>query len=299
MPRPATPVARCGSPRPTRPWRANTPTATSSPSASTRSTRSTATLPTTCSRTARPCRTRTVQAIRTTAEMRFARDFSPDAFETYVVQGDTGGFVLQRLPAEDDPMLDRVRKVREREYLFIDTLDEYFEDFSARMHPTYQDWRQATYSEAIAYREQREKAKRASHRRRRRDRRRRGRANERYDADALRRRRIDHRRGGCRGERHPSVCRRQGAQRSAAGTRCIRRGGNLAAYDRTREPHLELAGAPSRTSTNSCGSSSSASTTRNSAWCFPPRMPSTPMLNARPPALRSAEILADGTLDGT
>ena len=102
----------------------------------------------------------TVQAIRTTAEMRFARDFSPDAFETYVVQGDTGSFMLQSLPAEDDPMLDRVRKVREREYLFIDTLDEYFEDFSARMYPTYQDWRQATYSEAIAYREQREKAKR-------------------------------------------------------------------------------------------------------------------------------------------
>ena len=103
----------------------------------------------------------TVQAIRTTAEMKFARDFSPDAFEDYVVQeGDTGVFVLQRLPAENDPMLDRVRQVREREYLFIDTLDEYFEDFSARMYPTYQGWRQATYSEAIAYREQREKAKR-------------------------------------------------------------------------------------------------------------------------------------------
>ena len=68
--------------------------------------------------------------------------------------------MVRRLPAEDDPNLDRVRQVREREYLFIDTLDEYFEDFSARMYPTYQDWRQATYSEAIAYREQREKAKR-------------------------------------------------------------------------------------------------------------------------------------------
>lgn len=103
----------------------------------------------------------TVQTIRTTAEMKFARDFSPDAFEDYVVQeGDTGVFAVQRLPAEDDPMLDRVRQVREREYLFIDTLDEYFEDFSARMYPTYQGWRQATYSEAIAYREQREKAKR-------------------------------------------------------------------------------------------------------------------------------------------
>lgn len=103
---------------------------------------------------------RDVQAIRTTAEMKFARDFSPDAFETYLAEPETGVFEVRRLPAEDDPMLDRVRKVREREYLFIDTLDEYFEDFSARMYPTYQNWRQSTYSEAIAYREQREKAKR-------------------------------------------------------------------------------------------------------------------------------------------
>ena len=101
-----------------------------------------------------------VRTIRTTAEMKFARDFSPDAFDIYLDESDAGAFELQRLPAVDDPMLGRVRKVREREYLFIDTLDEYFEDFSARMYPTYQEWRQATYSEAIAYREAREKAKR-------------------------------------------------------------------------------------------------------------------------------------------
>ena len=53
-----------------------------------------------------------------------------------------------------------MRQVREREYLFIDTLDEYFAEFSSRMYPTYQNWRQATYSEAIAYREEREKARR-------------------------------------------------------------------------------------------------------------------------------------------
>ena len=110
-----------------------------------------------------------VQAIRTTAEMRFARQMAPDAFADYVVEVETneehdaaqpGQFKVRRLPSEDDPMLGRVRKVREREYLFIDTLDEYFADFSARMHPAYQNWRQTTYGEAIAYREQRQKARR-------------------------------------------------------------------------------------------------------------------------------------------
>ncbi len=101
-----------------------------------------------------------VRAIRTTAEMKFARDFSPEAFANYVAELEAGVFKVQRLPAPDDPNLERVRKVREREYLFIDTLDEYFEEFSSRMYPTYQNWRQATYSEAIAYREEREKARR-------------------------------------------------------------------------------------------------------------------------------------------
>jgi hypothetical protein len=57
------------------------------------------------------------------------------------------------LPAEDDPMLVRVRKVREREYLFIDTLDEYYENFHRDMYPAYQNWRRATYVEAIALKE--------------------------------------------------------------------------------------------------------------------------------------------------
>ena len=101
-----------------------------------------------------------VRRIRTTAEMKFAADMSPDAFSDYLVQTSPGMFDIRRLPAEDDPTLDRVRKVREREYIFIDTLDEYFDNFHAQMYPTYQSWRGATYDEAIAYRKQREKVRR-------------------------------------------------------------------------------------------------------------------------------------------
>lgn len=100
-----------------------------------------------------------VRRIRTTAEMRFARDFSPDAFESYV-QASDDGWDLRRLPAQDDPMLGRVRQVREREYLFIDTLDEYFDNYNAQMSGPYQEWRAATYDEAIAFRRVTEKAKR-------------------------------------------------------------------------------------------------------------------------------------------
>ena len=100
-----------------------------------------------------------ILAIRTTAEMRFARDLATDAFEDYVIETTSGAFQIRRLPAPDDPMLSRVRMIREREYLFIDTLDEYFSSFANEMFNPYRNWRRATYSEAIAYREERNKAR--------------------------------------------------------------------------------------------------------------------------------------------
>lgn len=101
-----------------------------------------------------------VATIRATAKMKFARDFAPDAFADYVAQTEDGSFQLTRLPAPDDPMLRRVDRVREREYLFIDTLDEYFENFYRSMYRPYQAWRAATYEEAIAYKLLRAEARR-------------------------------------------------------------------------------------------------------------------------------------------
>ena len=87
--------------------------------------------------------------IRQIAEMRFAREFAPEAFADYVTEDRGGRWRLQRLPAEDDPRLDRIRRVREREYLFIDTLDEYYTAFRRDMSAAYQDYRRYTYDEAM------------------------------------------------------------------------------------------------------------------------------------------------------
>ncbi|MFM7119843.1 MAG: hypothetical protein ACKOZX_06260, partial [Gammaproteobacteria bacterium] len=100
-----------------------------------------------------------VLEIRRVAEMQFARDFAPDAFGDYVTPADDGSLTVTRLPAEDDPMIARVRKVRDREYLFIDTLDEYYESYQRDVFPTYQNWRKASYQEAIAYEELRAQAR--------------------------------------------------------------------------------------------------------------------------------------------
>lgn len=91
----------------------------------------------------------TVNAIRQTAEIRFAQSFASDAFAGYLAQEEDGSYQLRRLPAEKDPMLQRVREIREREYLFIDTLDDYYANYYRQMSPVYDSWRKATYADAI------------------------------------------------------------------------------------------------------------------------------------------------------
>jgi len=100
-----------------------------------------------------------IRVIRYTAEMKFAQDFAPDAFSDHIAEDSKGNFLLKRLPSDDDPMLTRVRRIREREYLFIDTLDEYFANYQHEMYPSYQNWRRATYEEAIAYKELKQQAR--------------------------------------------------------------------------------------------------------------------------------------------
>ena len=100
-----------------------------------------------------------VKRIRAVAEMRFARNFSVNAFGEHVNQNELGEFQLIRLPSEEDPILISVRKVREREYLFIDTIDDYYANFQRNVYPTYQVWRKASYVDTITYKKLQTQAK--------------------------------------------------------------------------------------------------------------------------------------------
>lgn len=80
--------------------------------------------------------------IRQVALLRYAAALAPDAFSGYLTYSPEGGYAVQRLPAEDDPMLARVKRIREQEFLFIDTVDEQYTALSEQMAPTYNLWRQ-------------------------------------------------------------------------------------------------------------------------------------------------------------
>ncbi len=87
-------------------------------------------------------------AIRNTSEIRYAAGLSPDPFENYIDSGPNGLSTITRLPANDDPMLDRVRKVRDREFLFIDTINEHYSNFYVEMWEPYENWRKYYMIEA-------------------------------------------------------------------------------------------------------------------------------------------------------
>ncbi|MCB1679579.1 MAG: hypothetical protein KDI16_12930 [Halioglobus sp.] len=91
--------------------------------------------------------------VRLVSELLFARSFSPDAFDGYLDQDRKGRYRVQRLPAASDPMLQRVQAIRERDQMFVDTLQDYYAGFSGAMTPPYQEWRKMSYEEVVALRE--------------------------------------------------------------------------------------------------------------------------------------------------
>ena len=91
--------------------------------------------------------------LRTISELRFAKSFSPEAFDNYVSERRDGTLKIDRLPAENDSILMRVRKIRERDYLYVDTMQDYYDDFSQQMHFAYQEFRRASYDSVVKARQ--------------------------------------------------------------------------------------------------------------------------------------------------
>jgi uncharacterized protein YcfJ len=47
----------------------------------------------------------------------------------------------------------RVRKIRDRDYLYIDTMQDYYDGFSQQMHIAYQDFRRTSYDSVVKARQ--------------------------------------------------------------------------------------------------------------------------------------------------
>ena len=91
--------------------------------------------------------------IRTISQLQFAKRFSPEAFSDYIDTDNKGRLTVKRLPAKNDPLLQRMESIRERDHLFVDTLQDYYANFNRQMEEPYLEWRRAYYEEGEALRE--------------------------------------------------------------------------------------------------------------------------------------------------
>jgi hypothetical protein len=100
-----------------------------------------------------------IAQIREISRLKFAADLVPSAFGEYLETNRKGRLSIEKLPARDDPMIARIAMVRERDYMFVDTLNEYYSDFQLRMEGPYESWRHCSYEEQIDLRQIRRAAR--------------------------------------------------------------------------------------------------------------------------------------------
>ncbi|NRA84955.1 MAG: hypothetical protein HRU22_14650 [Gammaproteobacteria bacterium] len=82
--------------------------------------------------------------------MKFAQFIAPKFYDQYLVTDPQGRYRINRLPAENDPMMVRIRGIRERDELFVDTLQQYYDSYARQMKTPYQQWRRESYHEVTA-----------------------------------------------------------------------------------------------------------------------------------------------------
>ncbi len=101
--------------------------------------------------------TQEVENIRQVSEVRFAADLAPESFAPYLsVEGDR--YKLKGLPAANDPNVQRIAQIRERDYALIDALDQHYGLFYQQVDPAYDEWRSSSYREVVQLRELRQQA---------------------------------------------------------------------------------------------------------------------------------------------
>ena len=81
--------------------------------------------------------------LRQLSFLRYAQQLAPDAFEDYLSH-DGVSWQLRRAPAEQDPMYQRIAKLREYELLFVDTIDEQLTSALREIDTAYRLWLRAS-----------------------------------------------------------------------------------------------------------------------------------------------------------
>lgn len=93
-----------------------------------------------------------IEEIRQIAALKYASSMAPDAFGPYLATDEDGRVSLQRLPAEEDPMFERVEAVKVRDDLLVDTINDYYDIYYQDLWEPYSNWRRYRHEEVSTLR---------------------------------------------------------------------------------------------------------------------------------------------------
>ena len=96
---------------------------------------------------------KTIAQVRQVSELQFFADMAPQAYGEHLAANKNGITTPVRLPAENDPSVARLRQIRERDRLVVDTLNEHYANFYYGIAIPYHSWRKTSREEAINYRQ--------------------------------------------------------------------------------------------------------------------------------------------------
>ena len=84
-------------------------------------------------------------------DLRFAAELVPGVYSDYLMQDDKDIFSAKRLPSENDAMMGRIQNVKEREFVLVDTLNEYYAKLYQDISVPYENWRKLSREEMLTY----------------------------------------------------------------------------------------------------------------------------------------------------
>ena len=84
-------------------------------------------------------------------DLRFAAELVPGVYRDYLEQDKQDIFFAKRLPSENDEMMNRIQNVKEREFVVVDTLNEYYAKLYQDISLPYENWRKISREEMLTY----------------------------------------------------------------------------------------------------------------------------------------------------
>ncbi|HCU89338.1 MAG TPA: hypothetical protein DGR97_05325 [Gammaproteobacteria bacterium] len=92
------------------------------------------------------------EKLRVVSKLRFAQRFAPNDYNDFLEIDSGGKYTLKHAPANGDPIMAHIDSIRIRDQMFIERLQDYYENFNRRMQIPYDQWREASYHETKALR---------------------------------------------------------------------------------------------------------------------------------------------------